>query len=29
MGDKANTWWKTRLTPEILGRYIAAELNKT
>jgi hypothetical protein len=28
MGDKANAWWKTRLTPEIIGRYIASELNK-
>jgi hypothetical protein len=29
MGNKANTWWKTRLTPEIIGRYIAEELNKS
>jgi hypothetical protein len=29
MGDKANHWWKTRLTPEIMGRYIAGELNQS
>jgi hypothetical protein len=28
MGDKAMAWWNTRLTPEIIGRYIAGELNK-
>ena len=28
MGAKANQWWKTRCTPELLGRYIADELNK-
>ena len=29
MGNKANAWWNTKLTPEIIGRYIASELNKS
>ncbi len=28
MGSKARAWWDTRLSPEIMGRYIAGELNK-
>ncbi len=28
MGDRARAWWETRLTPEIIGRYIAGELNQ-
>jgi hypothetical protein len=28
MGDKGNAWWHAHCTPELVGRYIAGELNK-
>ena len=28
MGDRGRRWWNERLTPEIIGRHIAEELNK-